>query len=216
MKLAPKILFEDTHLVILDKPAGLLSQGDVSGDDNLVDWLREYFGRNYVGLVHRLDRNTSGLMVVAKRSKAADRLTQSLQSGKLQRAYLCCVFGALNNPVTWIDYLLKDEENNTVKCVKAQTPNAKLAELSITPLKKLSDRTLCRVELATGRSHQIRVQCAYHKHPLLGDTKYAPSQIASLAKRPALHSAFLKFPHPMSKELMEFESQWPQDLIHLI
>src|SRR6185312_17156504 len=84
----PKILFEDQHLIVLSKPAGLLSQGEKTGDENLVDWLRTYLGRPYVGLVHRLDRNTSGIMVVAKRTKSAQRLTDALQKGDLHRSYL--------------------------------------------------------------------------------------------------------------------------------
>lgn len=95
-------LYEDQHLVVLNKPAGLLSQGESTGDENLVDLLRVRFGRNYVGLVHRLDRNTSGLMVVAKRSKAANRLTESLQRGKLIRRYLCVVEGKVLPPTGYV------------------------------------------------------------------------------------------------------------------
>src|SRR6476646_8222582 len=93
LHLTPKIIFEDPNLIVLSKPAGLLSQGEHKGDPNLVDWLRIYLGRPYVGLVHRLDRNTSGIMVVAKRTKAAQRLTEQLQSGKLERTYLAWLEG---------------------------------------------------------------------------------------------------------------------------
>ena len=91
----PKIIFEDKNIIVLDKPAGLLSQGDISGEKNLVDWLRRLLGRHYVGLVHRLDRNTSGIMVVAKRTKAAKRLSASLQEGQLNRIYLAWIIGNL-------------------------------------------------------------------------------------------------------------------------
>lgn len=210
------ILFEDTHLLVIEKPAGLLSQGDISGDENLVDLLRSYFGRNYVGLVHRLDRNTSGLMVVAKRSKSADRLTQALQSGKLQRSYQCLVHAQVSDTTQWKDFLLKDEKTNTVRCVPEGTPSSKLAILKIQKISSHKLGTLCRVDLDTGRSHQIRVQCAHHGHPLIGDPKYAPQAVAKLADRPALHSAYLSFPHPMSKEILSFESPWPQDLKKLL
>jgi 23S rRNA pseudouridine1911/1915/1917 synthase len=90
----PKILFEDTHVIVLSKPAGMLSQGDISGDESLVDWLRTYLGRNYVGLIHRLDRNTSGIMIIGKRSKSANRLTESLQKGDLERSYIAIVEGS--------------------------------------------------------------------------------------------------------------------------
>src|SRR4051812_21602955 len=105
--LIPKILFEDPHLLVLDKPAGLLSQGEKTGDENLVDWLRQYLGRPYVGLVHRLDRNTSGVMVIAKRTKSASRLTEALQAGKIDRSYLAWVEGRLERPVRWEHYLWK-------------------------------------------------------------------------------------------------------------
>src|SRR3954468_14683249 len=94
MPASPRILFEDTHLIVLAKPAGLLSQGEHTGGENLVDWLREYLGRPYVGLVHRLDRNTSGIMIVAKRTKSANRLTEALREGALEREYLAWVEGA--------------------------------------------------------------------------------------------------------------------------
>src|SRR6476620_8069363 len=104
----PKIIFEDQHLIVLSKPAGLLSQGEHKGDENLVDWLRAYLGRPYVGLVHRLDRNTSGLMVVAKRTKSAQRLTDSLQKGDLERTYLAWLVGNLKETVQWQHSLVKD------------------------------------------------------------------------------------------------------------
>ena len=103
--LIPQIIFEDPHLVVLAKPAGLLSQGEVTEDFNLVDWLKVYFGRNYVGLIHRLDRNTSGIMVVAKRTKSAQRLTLSLQKDQIERSYLAWVMGTLNGDLHWRHWL---------------------------------------------------------------------------------------------------------------
>lgn len=210
-----EIVFEDTHLVVINKSAGLLSQGGESSDPNLVDLLRQYFGRNYVGLVHRLDRNTSGLMVVAKRSKSADRLTQSLQKGDLVREYLAFLTGKVQQELVWRDYLTKNEATNLVKCSSKETSGAKIAVLGLSPLSVHSKGTLCRIKLETGRGHQIRAQAAFHGHPLAGDPKYAPADVAGLAARQALHSAFLSFPHPMTKEPMSFESPWPQDLAHL-
>src|ERR1700722_17281453 len=105
---APLILFEDQHLIVISKPAGLLSQGEKTGDENLVDWARAYVKRNYVGLVHRLDRNTSGAMVLAKRTKSAQRLTDSLQKGELTRSYLAWVQGEVREKTRWRHFLLKD------------------------------------------------------------------------------------------------------------
>ncbi len=210
--LIPKVLFEDQHLMVLDKPAGLLSQGDVSGEPNLVDWLRERLGRPYVGLVHRLDRNTSGLMVVAKRTKSANRLTAALQKGDLQRAYLAWVHGTLAAPARWAHVLEKEERTNTVRVVRGRP--GKQAVLSARPVRPGQWRgetvTLVEFVLETGRSHQIRVQAAAEGHALVGDRKYA--RVDDGFPRPALHSYRLSFPHPMSGETMTYESELPEDL----
>ncbi len=124
--------FEDTHLIVLSKPAGLLSQGERTGDDNLVDQLRIYFGRNYVGLIHRLDRNTSGLMVVAKRTKAAQRLTEALQTGKMTRSYLAWVLGKLPEPARWEHRLEKNQKTNRVSVTPS--PSGKSAILRAQPM----------------------------------------------------------------------------------
>jgi 23S rRNA pseudouridine1911/1915/1917 synthase len=210
-----RILHEDVHLCVLSKPAGLLSQGDSSGAPSLVDELRKHFGRAYVGLVHRLDRNTSGLMVVGKRSKAADRLSESLRTGLLKREYLAWLSGRIEGPRTWKHRLEKDEAQNRVRVVKA---GGKEAELSLTPLEHRAlhgcEITLVRLRLETGRSHQIRVQAAYEGHPLLGDRKYGARLPAVLQSFPrtALHSCLLQFPHPMTGEPLRFEEGLPEDL----
>ena len=216
--LSPRILFEDNHLIVLDKPAGLLSQGEVTGDENLVDWLRGHFGRHYVGLIHRLDRNTSGIMVVAKRTKAAQRLSDALRDGKLTRTYLGWAEGTLAAPARWRHFLHKDERTNLVRVVPAKapgvTPGAKEAVMRATPVRSGSWKgvvaTLVEFELKTGRSHQIRAQSAHEGHPLLGDVKYG-ARTRDFG-RPALHSFRLSFPHPMSKEQLTFEAELPEDL----
>ncbi len=212
------ILFEDPHLAVIDKPAGLLSQGEHTGDDNLVDRLRVHFGRSYVGLVHRLDRNTSGLIVVAKRTKSANRLTEALQEGSLDRTYLAWLCGRLSSPARWEHYLLKDERTNTVRAVAAGTKGAKVSALKVEPVRearwKGMDVTLAHFTLETGRSHQIRVQAAACGFPLLGDTKYGSNKFPPSREfgRPALHSCALSFPHPMSGETMRFEAPLPADM----
>ncbi|MBC7692547.1 MAG: RluA family pseudouridine synthase [Methylotenera sp.] len=219
-ELIPTILFEDPHLVVLSKPAGLLSQGEVTGDDNLVDWLRGHFGRKYVGLVHRLDRNTSGIMIVAKRTKSAQRLTDSLQEGKIQRNYQAWLEGRLETAVRWEHLLLKDADKNVVKVVRSN-PKAQKAILHAVPLQQARYQglqlTLAEIELETGRSHQIRAQAAHEGYPLLGDVKYG-SNSASSRKfgRPALHSHRLKFPHPMTEAEMSFEAPLPPDMRSLL
>lgn len=205
-------------MIVLSKPAGLLSQGEKQGDPNLVDWLRAYVGRNYVGLVHRLDRNTSGLMVVAKRTKAARRLTEALQQGELERRYLAWVLGKLPAEAKWEHWLLKDEATNKSRVFRAgqaKPPEAKAARLRATPVRSGSYEgralTLVEFELETGRSHQIRAQAAAEGLPLLGDTKYGRASDPKFS-RPALHSHFIRFPHPMSDEVVTFEDPLPQDL----
>ncbi len=220
--LQPRILFEDTHLLVISKPAGLLSQGEKSGEANLVDWCREYFGRNYVGLVHRLDRFTSGLMVVAKRSKAAERLTDALQKGELVRIYHAILEGELKEPAEWRHWLKKDPATNTSAVVRAGTSGAKEATLHVRPLgirKTAGDSpapsrllTLAEFRLETGRSHQIRVQASAMGLPLLGDSKYGARFRELGLDRPALHSARMEFPHPMTKEILRFTDELPSDL----
>ncbi len=216
-KLEPSILFEDPHLIVLSKPAGLLSQGEHRGAANLVDWLRQYLGRHYVGLVHRLDRNTSGLMVVAKRSKSAARLTQCLQEGLLQRRYLAWLCGRLEKPVRWQHWLAKDEKKNRVTVYRHPHVAAKEAVLSAVPVRytafKNTTLTLAQLTLETGRSHQIRAQAACEGFPVLGDSKYGGAPCAQKKfSRPALHSAFLEFPHPMTDKIMTFREDFPIEI----
>ena len=219
--MVPNILFEDSHLIVLNKPAGLLSQGEISGDANLVDWLRVYLGRNYVGLVHRLDRNTSGAMIVAKRTKAARRLTEALQKGELARSYLAIVEGDPPTSGQLENWLVKNSQTNEVSVVSSEkTAGAKKAILfyenleATKPTNAAMELSLLRVNLDTGRSHQIRVQLAYAGWPLLGDTKYGSA--SRLLARPALHSYVLTFPHPMTGERLEFEAPLPPDLSALL
>lgn len=211
-----KSLFEDAHLIVLSKPAGLLSQGEATGDVNLVDELRNYFGRYYVGLVHRLDRNTSGLMVVAKRSKAAARLTESLQTGQLRRVYQAWLVGRLTQSIQWKHWLLKDEQTNKTQAFWQKEPSSKESILNAVPLKTIAkagmEYTLTEFVLETGRSHQIRVQSAFEGYPLAGDKKYGAPGGKAVIGRPALHSAKIAFPHPMSGDRLCFEEELPEDM----
>lgn len=210
-----EVLFEDQHLIVISKSPGLLSQGESTGDENLVDLLRVRFNRNYVGLVHRLDRNTSGLMVIAKRSKSAERLTEQLQNGRLVRKYHAILFGKIEpgSRALWEHSLLKNKNTNEVKVVRPGIPDSKIARLKIISLKTSENITCARFELETGRSHQIRVQAAAMNHPLIGDVKYGSVERGSkLYHRPALHSAHLAFAHPMTEEELTFDEFFSDDL----
>jgi 23S rRNA pseudouridine1911/1915/1917 synthase len=217
--MTPTIRFEDTHVCVVEKPAGLLSQGDSSGEPSLVDWARTHFGRNYVGLIHRLDRNTSGLMILGKRSKSADRLTQALQSGELIRKYEAVLVGDLKSAQEWEHYLLKNEKDNKVTVLKDNRDRgAKIAKLKVKPIRTFQNIdaifTLAEFELETGRSHQIRAQSAFSGFPILGDTKYGSEKQRKAneifkIKRTLLHSSHLSFPHPMEKITYRFDSPFP-------
>ncbi|HCM42105.1 MAG TPA: RNA pseudouridine synthase [Candidatus Omnitrophica bacterium] len=211
----PRIIFEDSHLIVMDKPAGLLSQEDASGSPSMVDWLRVHFGRNYVGTIHRLDRNTSGIMIFAKRTKSASRLSEALRENKIRRTYLAWLHGNIRDPQKWVHWLLKDEDKNTVKVVSPRTHGAKEAILSLKPLRYAEKNgkklTLAEIELETGRSHQIRVQCAVKGFPLAGDVKYGQPEDKTFS-RPALHSASVSFPHPMTGEIRAYMAELPADL----
>jgi len=216
-KLKPEILFEDPNIIVLSKPAGLLSQGGKKGEANLVDWLRQYLGRHYVGLVHRLDRNVSGLMIVAKRSKAARRLTEDLQKGEIHRTYLGWVVGSMKREKLWMHYLIKDKQKNEMRIVYDPLPQAKHATLRVRPIGfgkwHTTPVTLVEFKLVTGRSHQIRIQAKAEDHPLLGDPKYGTSRKKTPEfGRPALHSYNILFHHPISKEIMSFEDRLPEDM----
>jgi 23S rRNA pseudouridine1911/1915/1917 synthase len=212
MREQPLVLFEDPNLIVISKPAGLLSQGEHTGDENVVDWLRDRVGREYVGLVHRLDRNTSGAMVVAKRTKAAQRLTEALTKGELKRVYVAWLKGSLRSQARWEHSLSKDERTNTVRVVKGGS--GKTAVLVVKPLRETVWKgiplTLAEFTLETGRSHQIRVQSAFEGFPLLGDRKYGKSN--DPFTRPALHSSRVEFPHPISREILSFVAPLPSDL----
>ena len=209
-----QIIYEDIHVLVISKPAGLLSQGEHTGAPNVVDWCRKHFGRNYVGLVHRLDRNVSGIMVIAKRTKAAQRLTHALQDGELRRTYLAWVEGTVQKQERWEDYLVRDESQNVSQVVTQSHPNAKKAVLSVKPIRSLLIQekiiSLVEFELETGRSHQIRTQSSHRKHAIVGDKKYGSK--VEIIQRPALHSYRISFPHPMSNEILSFEAPLPNDM----
>lgn len=215
---APTVVFEDTNLLVIDKPAGLLSQGDITGEPHLIDWARDYVGRHYVGLIHRLDRNTSGLMVLAKRSKAADRLSEALRDGRLERRYQAWCLGELKpgEPARWRHFLFKDESTNQSRVVAASAPGAQEAILHARAIesRQVGAQTVTLIEfvLETGRSHQIRVQCAAMGLPILGDPRYGTPASARLAARTALHSCYLRFPHPIGGAELEFKSSLPAEL----
>ena len=201
-----EVLYEDNHVIVCYKPAGVLSQADNTGDIDMLSLVKDYLKKRYnkegnvfVGLVHRLDRMTSGVMVFAKTSKGAMRLSNDIASGNFFKEYLAVCEGNIENfdETTLVDYLEKDEKNNKSFISK----NGKEAILSYKVITNKNNKSLVRVKLKTGRHHQIRVQMSNIGHPLYGDIKYGSPHKDNLA----LQAYKLSFYQPVSRELLTFQ-----------
>ena len=206
------VIYEDNHLLVVEKPCNIPSQMDNTCDLDMVNILKDYLKKKYdkkgnvfVGLVHRLDRPVGGIMVFAKTSKAASRLSESIRTNKLKKTYLAVVHGKLDNKSGRLqDYLLKNNKTNMVSVVPKGINGAKEAILEYKVLKELDNLSLVMVQLITGRSHQIRVQFKNNGNPLYGDQKYG-QDLNKPGCQIALWSYKLEFPHPTKKDVMKFE-----------
>ncbi len=206
-----KIIYEDNHIIVVEKPVNIPSQGDKTGDVDMLSLIKDYLkekynkpGNVYLGLVHRLDRPVGGVMVFAKTSKAASRLSEEVRNKTFKKNYIVIVNGKMeSNHGSMQDYMWKDEKNNTSYVVRANKPNAKLAELDYEVLKydEKEDLSVLKVDLHTGRHHQIRVQLSSRMHAIYGDNKYhgrgAGTQICLWAYK-------LSIVHPTTKEELTF------------
>jgi len=211
------ILFEDNHILVVVKPFNIPSQEDSSEDSDMLTLLKEYLrekynkpGNVFLGLVHRLDRPTGGVMVFAKTSKAAARLSECITSGEFDKKYLA-VLSAIPAPKNGrLDhYLFKDEEKNVVTVVPMGIKGAKRAVLDYKVIESRDTICLAEVYLYTGRSHQIRVQTAHIGCPVVGDRKYAGDKYVK-SDHLALWSVEIRFPHPTKKDIMVFRA-FPND-----
>lgn len=213
------VVYEDNHIIVVVKPQNVPTQEDESKDKDLLTMVKEYIkvkenkpGNVYVGLVHRLDRPTGGIMVFAKTSKAASRLTQEMHTGDFKKRYLAVVVGKPREKrAKLVNYLLKNARTNTVQVVPELTTNAKRAELDYVVLDDSEKVSLVEVNLATGRSHQIRVQLKNIGCPIYGDVKYGGDKLAK-GHNLALWAYELKFVHPTTKENMTFKCYPPEDI----
>lgn len=205
------IIYEDNHILVAEKPPNVPSQGDKTNDEDMLTVLKEYIkekyqkpGNVYLGLVHRLDRPVGGVMVFAKTSKAAARLSEQVRNKTMQKEYLVVVDGKVDEKQKVLeDYLVKDQRNNVSKVVTKENKNAKYAKLEYEELKYREDNdiSLLRIHLYTGRHHQIRVQLSSRGHSIYGDQKYGTR---GKGKQIALWAYRLSFQHPTTKEQLQF------------
>lgn len=205
------IVFEDRHLLIIDKPHDVLSQADHTGDPDVFSLCKEYLkrnGTNYAGLLHRLDRPVGGLMMLAKTPHAASKISKQLRNRLLQKTYHTVVHGEPPANALLTHHLLKDNETNIVKTVSADNKNGKKAVLSFAKLKQADNLALLSVHLQTGRSHQIRVQLAAEGYQIWGDYKYGKDQPDG--RTMALRAVELVFNHPIKNEEMRIELDAPE------
>jgi len=176
------VLYEDNHIIAVYKPTGVLVQADDTGDATLCDEVKYYLkqkyhklGKVFLGVVHRLDRPVSGIVLFGKTSKGAARLSEQIRNHTIKKTYHALVIGTpLPNAGTLINFLKKDEIKNVVMVFDHETPDTLRAELDYETVKKVGDNAIIKINLKTGRSHQIRAQLAHLGHPIVGDVKYEP------------------------------------------
>lgn len=215
-----QVAYEDNHIIVVVKPQNIPSQEDESKDMDMLTIVKSYIkekankpGNVYLGLVHRLDRPTGGVMVFAKTSKAADRLRVQMQEGGFQKRYLAVVNGKPKEKrAKLVHHLLKNARTNTVQVVPELTTGAKRAELEYEVIDEKEKVSLVSVELMTGRSHQIRVQMKHIGCPIYGDVRYGGDKLAK-GHNLALWAYELKFVHPTTKENMTFRVYPPEDIV---
>jgi len=218
--LQPQILFEDNHLLVINKPPGVLAQGDNTKDRSVLDIVKNIIkirdnkpGKVYLGLVHRLDRPTSGVMVLAKTSKALSRLNKQFAEKTTSKTYWAIVSGtAADTPTRLSHFLIRKQAQNKSYAHRKEVPNSKFSELIYTKKRDLDRYTLLEIELLTGRHHQIRAQLSAEELIIKGDLKYG-------AKRPNkdgsihLHARKLTIIHPTLKEPISFTAPPPKDTV---
>lgn len=206
------VLYEDNHIIVVEKPFNVLSQQDNTNDLDMLTLVKGYIkekynkpGNVYLGLVHRLDRPTGGIMVFARTSKSASRLSESIRNGAFSKEYLAIVCGKLKKDKDTLEnYILKLPDNSSKITTKEK---GKYASLSYEVLDYKEDLSLVKIKLNTGRHHQIRVQFKNIHHPLYGDQRYGIND----KKQLALYACSIKFIHPVTKKEMCFYKNPPKE-----
>lgn len=214
-----EVLFEDNHLIAVNKLSGELVQADQTGDHTLADRVKNYIGRKYqkpgavfLGVIHRIDRPVSGVVLFARTSKALSRMNDQFRTREVSKTYLAAVENKpAENKATLIHWLKKNEEQNRATLYKKETPGALRCELSYKTIKTGQGFSLIEVLPLTGRSHQIRAQLSAIACPIRGDLKYGASE--GFNESIALHASQLSFVHPVTKASVMIRADVPQNLI---
>ena len=204
------IVYEDNHLLVINKPAGIATQGVTDGT-SVYDQARSYLkqkynkpGNVYIGIVSRLDTVTSGVLVVARTSKAASRLSEQIREGRIEKEYVAIVEGTVSEEQgTWVDHVKKDDRQKRMVVCRETDPQGQTAELRYAVTARMASMTEISVTLVTGRKHQIRLQCAHRECPIVGDRKYGATK-SFVGPGIALHAHTIRFTHPTKKEAMSF------------
>ena len=212
-----EILFEDNHLIIINKKPGILVQGDITGDISLIEITKDYIknkynkkGNVFLGLVNRIDRPTSGIVIFAKTSKALSRMNEILRNREIQKIYWLIIsnkFASNNGKIQ--GWFRKNSKQNKSYFFESQVTNSKFGSLSYKKLKTLDNYCLVEVELITGRHHQIRCSFSELGYPIQGDLKYG-SKRSNKDGGIYLHSRRLEFIHPVSKNKILLEADTPK------
>ena len=203
------VLYEDNHIIVVEKKPNILSQSDITGDKDLLTIVKKYVkdkykkpGNVYIGLVHRLDRPVGGIMVFARTSKAAKRLNEQIRNHEFNKTYVAVLSGVLENKSgKLVDYLYKDEKLKKSFVVDKNHDKAKLSELYYSVIGYYDNRTIVKINLITGRHHQIRVQFSNIGFPLCGDSLYGKDNKEQIK----LFAYKLEFIHPVTKEKLTFK-----------
>ena len=213
-----QVLFEDNHLIIVNKKVGDIVQGDKTGDKPLSEVVKEYIGDKYgkpgkvfLGVVHRLDRPTTGIVIFAKTSKALERMNKMLREKNIQKTYWALVEGCPDPSKSTLEhYLRKNPKNNKSTAFSKESKDSKKAILHYESLIKLDNYTLLEINLETGRHHQIRCQLSVNGNPIKGDLKYG-SKRSNPDGGIHLHAVKIEFDHPVKKEPILVKAPLPKD-----
>ena len=214
------VIYEDNHIIIVNKSSGEIVQGDKTGDTPLVETVRAYIkekynkpGNVFCGLTHRLDRPVSGVVIFAKTSKALERINNMLKNHEIKKTYWAIVKNPpKNNEGTLVNYLVRNEKQNKSYAYNTENTNSKRAELNYKVIGKSDNYALLEVNLITGRHHQIRCQLAAMGCPIKGDLKYGFDR-SNRDGSISLHARSVEFTHPVSKELIHVEAPTPEDTL---